>query len=281
MGYCKVGFEPLVASVVLHMGEEPIISGKKGICNIFFAHCNLSCVFCQNHQISRNEASNNNWISDYEAITERVIDILNQGINIIGFVSPTHQVPQMVEIIIRLNSLGYHPTVVYNTNSYDNQFVLRELDGFVDVYLPDIKYYDNNLSNSYSSVDNYFIHALAAIKEMVWQRGTTIVLGDDGIVESGVVVRHLLIPGLVNDSIKIFKRIAEEIDTNISVSLMSQYYPSGIDLVNYNELNRSVLPSDYKLLVETIKELGFYKGWIQDLDSNNSYLPDFSKSSPF
>lgn len=280
-GFCNVGSEPLVANIVLHRGEEPVISGNKGICNVFFAHCNLSCIFCQNHQISRNYNKNIDWTADYEDIIERIINILKQGISIIGFVSPTHQVVQMVEIILRLNKQGYHPTIVYNTNSYDNQQILRSLNDIVDVYLPDIKYFDNNLAKNYSNADNYFEIAMASIKEMVWQKGTTIVMGDDGIIQSGVVLRHMVLPGMLTDSIKIFRKIADDIDTNIAISLMSQYFPFGDDLVKHKELNRTILPSEYNRLVDTIIELGFYKGWIQDLGSSSYYLPDFSKKSPF
>jgi putative pyruvate formate lyase activating enzyme len=120
LGYCNLDASPLVSSITVHKGEEPIISGHEGICNVFFAHCNLSCVYCQNYQISRNYLYDDQWINDYEVILKKIIKILDQGINIIGFVSPTHQVIQMLEIINRLNQRGYNPVVLYNTNSYDN-----------------------------------------------------------------------------------------------------------------------------------------------------------------
>lgn len=281
MGFCKVGSEPLVANIVIHKGEEPIVSGKKGICNVFFAHCNLECAFCQNYQISRNDSFQNDWLDNYDDIVLKIITILDKGINILGFVSPTHQVPQMVKIINELIRKGYKPRIVYNTNSYDNRNVLHELYGIVDVYLPDIKYFKNEFSMKYSNVQNYFSVALSALKEMIWQKGTTISLGEDGLIDSGVIVRHLLLPNMVNDSINIFRNIANEIDTNIAISVMSQYYPTGFELNKFHEINRKIYSTEYRTLVDEIKKIGFYKGWLQDMDSNNSYLPDFSKKTPF
>jgi putative pyruvate formate lyase activating enzyme len=280
LGYCKVGADPLVASITIHRGEEPVISGTKGICNIFFAHCNLVCSFCQNFQISRNNSLQSNWIGSYSLIVDLIIDILENGIDIIGFVSPTHQVYQMVKIIDDLHQRGYHPTVVYNTNCYDNPELLRELDGIVDVYLPDIKYYDDNLAKKYSDAPEYFNIAMAALKEMIWQKGTSIRLKDNGLIESGVILRHLVLPGLCNDSINIFNELEKRISNSITISLMSQYYPVNTNIPD-KSFQRKVGKNEFESVIKTIEKLGFIRGWIQDLSSSNYYLPNFLTDTPF
>jgi putative pyruvate formate lyase activating enzyme len=187
----------------------------------------------------------------------------------------------MLEIITRLNDRGYYPVVLYNTNSFDNPAVLREIESVVDVYLPDIKYFSNEIARKYSDVFNYFEVAIESIKEMVWQKGTTLVLDDEGIVKSGVIVRHLILPGNTYDSKKIFNHIADEISTDITVSLMRQYYPIEQVLLNSKNLNRRITSAEYNEVVSALYKLGFYKGWLQDLDSKGHYLPDFTKKEPF
>ncbi len=281
LGYCKIDSKPVVASIVLHRGEEPVISGDKGICNVFFAHCNLTCIYCQNNQISRNSHCDKDWLTDYDDILESITRILNQGINILGFVSPTHQVAQMLEILNRLSEQGYNPRIVYNTNSYDNPLVLRELNGIIDVYLPDIKYFSNELAKRYSDADNYFNYALKTLREMIWQKGTSLVIDRDGLIESGVIVRHLILPGHVDDSKIVFEHLASEFGAQLTISLLSQYHPNRDALTSNGRINRVITASEYNDVVNKLNELGFYRGWLQDLDSNNQYLPDFSKEEPF
>ena len=278
LGYCKTNANPLVASITVHKGEEPVLSGSSGICNVFFAHCNLACQYCQNHQISRNTTLNSNWISDYNTIVDQITEILDQGIKALGFVSPTHQIPQMVKIIEQLNQRGYNPTVVYNSNGYDNPSVLREIADIVDIYLPDIKYFSNELGKQYSDVNNYFASAMASLKEMVWQKGTSLLTDDDGVAESGVIVRHLILPNHTGDSKKILTYLAENISTNLTISLMSQYYPINSKL---NKLNRTITAAEYNDVRNTMESLGFFRGWIQEFNSDNHYLPNFSQKNPF
>lgn len=278
LGVCKISDVPLVASVSLHKGEEPVISGANGICNVFFAHCNLSCVFCQNYQISRNNVNCQSWLTDYHAIVKRIVGILNQNINMVGFVSPTHQVPQMVRIIEMLHQQGYYPRIVYNTNCYDNPEVLRDISKLVNIYIPDLKYFDNGLAIKYSNAPNYFNFALEALKEMIWQKGTSLLIDKDGLMESGVILRHLVLPGHSEDSINIFENLALHISSSIPVSLMSQYHPIG----NLSQpLNRKLTIQEYQKVVARVEKLGFYRGWIQEIESNSYYLPDFSESDPF
>jgi len=278
-GYCKCDENPLISSIFLHKGEEPVISGTKGICNVFFAHCNLRCVYCQNYQISGNDQFDKNWITNYDVAEEQIIRILDSGVSILGFVSPTHQVPQMVEIIERIWQLGYKPTIVYNSNGYDSVETLKKLEGIVDVYLPDFKYYDNILGKKYSGVNNYFDIASLALKEMYRQKGSTLLLSDEGLAESGIIIRHLVLPCCAEDSIKVFEYIAEELSPNLHISLMSQYFPTS-NVFENEELNNKLSIEEYQKVVQKVEVLGF-KGWIQELSSYKFYQPDFSKESPF
>ena len=280
-GVCKISSDPLVASVVLHKGEEPIISGEDGICNVFFAHCNLSCVYCQNFQISSNKNYSSQWLDSFDAIIYRIVRILDKGINVLGFVSPTHQVPQMFTIVEMLASKGYHPVIVYNSNAYDSPRVLRELNGLVDIYLPDFKYYDNTLARRYSNVENYRKVATLAIKEMIWQKGTSLQTNDLGIMCAGVIVRHLVLPGHAEDSINLLEYLEDEFSANLALSLMSQYSPIDNIAEKYKHLGRALKDDEYNSVTEKLAELGFYRGFIQDLLSKSYYIPDFTNENPF
>jgi putative pyruvate formate lyase activating enzyme len=278
-GYCKCNDQPLVSSVFLHKGEEPVISGDKGICNVFFAHCNLQCVYCQNYQISLNKGFESTWLTSVDEITRIITKHLEQGIKLVGFVSPSHQIPQMIQIIENLWGQGYKPTIIYNSNGYDSVESLKNLEDIVDVYLPDFKYYDNTLGQSYSDVKNYFDIASKALKEMYRQKGSSILLDDDGLIESGIIVRHLVLPGAENDSIKILEYIANEISPFLHISLMSQYFPT--EKVNMDiNLKRKLRRSEYEQVVQKFDELGF-NGWMQELDSSDHYRPDFLSHTPF
>ncbi|HNV81964.1 MAG: radical SAM protein [Tenuifilaceae bacterium] len=280
LGYCRTGNKPLVASIFLHKGEEPIFSGEQGICNVFFAHCNLTCIYCQNYQISRNSSFYSYWLQDYDEIVERISAILRTGIRHLGFVSPTHQVVQMVEIIERLKKRGLNPVIVYNTNCYDNIGIIKALEKYVDVYLPDIKYFSHHLAEDLSNAPNYFTVAMAALKEMVWQKGTSIGIGSDGLIDSGVVIRHLILPGHVHDSINIMKHLEEAFSANLCISLMSQYYPTGMIEKGHN-MDRIITKTEYRSVLDCMKKLGFYRIFAQELNSNNFYCPDFDSNIPF
>ncbi|MHC1704005.1 MAG: 4Fe-4S cluster-binding domain-containing protein [Tenuifilaceae bacterium] len=278
-GYCNCNDKPLVSSIFLHKGEEPVISGTKGICNVFFSHCNLRCEYCQNYQISRNHTIDDKWLKNYNDIVDCIANDLDKGVRLLGFVSPTHQTYQMVEIIDRLWQKGYKPTIVYNSNGYDSVETLKKLEGVVDVYLPDFKYYDNSLGRDFSDISNYFEIASLSLKEMYRQKGSTLLLDDFGIVESGIIVRHLVIPGFSDDSISILEFIANEISNNIHISLMSQYYPTS-EVIKNQQLKKVLTITEYEKVIAKVEELGF-KGWIQDLNSSTFYQPDFSDNSPF
>jgi putative pyruvate formate lyase activating enzyme len=280
LGYCNSGADFHISSICIHKGEEPVISGTKGICNVFFPHCNLQCVYCQNHDISRNKSV---MVADqlsFEEIIQRICATLEVTENIVGFVSPSHYIPQMTAIIRGLCKAGKNPVFVYNTNGYDNLESLRMLEGVIDIYLPDFKYMDSTLAFEYSQARDYPQVAAAALKEMYRQKGSTLIVNDDGIAASGIIVRHLVLPGAVEQSMEVLRFISEEISSKIHISLMSQYYPT--DMVRcHTKLNRTITPDEYHQVVDAFHQFGFYKGWIQDLESQASFRPDFSSDQPF
>lgn len=280
LGYCNAGAGFEIASIDLHKGEEPVISGETGICNVFFGHCNLQCVFCQNYQISGKECNVRLPFRSLEEVTLSVKKILNKGASGLGFVSPSHMVLQMKAIIRALRVDGYYPVIVYNSSGYDSVETLKSLEGWVDVYLPDFKYSDNSLSALWSDTKDYKDIAIKAIKEMYRQKGNVLRLNECGIAENGILVRHLVLPGAVENSIGVLRLLAEEISSGISLSLMAQYHP--IEKVSAtNPLNRKVTASEYLQVAEEAQRLGFQKGWIQDHESSDFYLPDFESGTPF
>jgi putative pyruvate formate lyase activating enzyme len=280
LGFCNSDAGFSISSICIHTGEEPAISGEKGICNIFFSRCNLQCIFCQNHDIS----SNHDFIIEKKLSLPEIIDricvTLEQTENIVGFVSPSHQVVQMMAIIRGLRKAGKNPIIVYNTNGYDRVETLRMLEGQVDVYLPDFKYSDRELGLNYSEVRDYPENAMTAIKEMVRQKGTSLILNDRGVAESGIIIRHLVLPGAADQSIDVLRSIAWDISPDLHISLMSQYYPT-THVEATRRLNRTITPSEFNRVVEAFHHFGFYRGWIQDMESHAEFRPDFKKEKPF
>jgi putative pyruvate formate lyase activating enzyme len=269
-----------IASVCIHRGEEPVLSGKEGICNIFFAGCNLRCLYCQNHEISQRRSGIRNSGLDLESVLNKIIQILSEGITAVGFVSPSHVVPQVKAIIKGLNSRGYKPITVYNTNGYDKFETIRSLSGLIDVYLPDYKYVTGAIAAEYSDAPDYPETALKAIKEMYYQKGSTLATDYDGRAESGLLIRHLVLPGHYEESKNVLSSLAEELSPGVHLSLMSQYHPTA-QVVRHPILNRPLYKAEYEDVVKTMESLGFRNGWVQDMDSNLDYRPDFRKDNPF
>ena len=214
------------------------------------------------------------------SVLDRVEEILSTGINAVGFVSPSHVVPQVKAIIKGLNSRGLHPTMVYNTNSYDKAETIRSLSGIIDVYLPDLKYVTGALASEYSDASDYPEVAFRAIKEMYYQKGSTLRLDEDGRAENGILLRHLVLPGHVEESKSVLRLIAEELSPGVHLSLMSQYFPTD-QVQNHRVLNRTLYRSEYESVVKEMENLGFRNGWVQEIESNRSYMPDFSMENPF
>jgi putative pyruvate formate lyase activating enzyme len=279
-GYCGMNAGMNISSICIHRGEEPPVSGPDGICNIFFAGCNLRCIYCQNHDISRPDGECLGSSASLVSTIDQIEKILSTGIKAVGFVSPSHVVPQVKAIIRGLNSRGLKPITVYNTNSYDKPEVIDELDGMIDVYLPDYKYITQSTSNEYSDADDYPEIALKALKKMYWQKGSVLHLDEEGRAENGMLIRHLVLPGHAEESKKILRSIAEELSAGVHLSLMSQYHPTPL-VKNHPVLKRALYKSEYEIVVEAMKNLGFRNSWIQDMDSYLNYRPDFRKENPF
>lgn len=280
LGYCRTGAGFPVAAIVRHRGEEPVLSGTNGICNVFFAHCNLQCLFCQNHQISRNSVPEQAYRMELGDVVGGVGAVLDSGVRAVGFVSPSHCIPQTKSIIAALRESGRNPVFVFNTNAYDRRETIRSLEGLIDVYLPDLKYMDADLARRYSQAADYPQVATAALREMFRQKGSNLAIASDGIAKSGLIIRHMILPGHVENSKACLQFIAEELSPAVHISLMAQYYPIPA-IANHPDLGRCVRREEYEEVLEEFYRLGFYRGWIQDLESQASYRPDFDRANVF
>jgi len=293
-GYCKTGAGFAISSICIHRGEEPPVNGKNGICNIFFTGCNLHCIYCQNHDISfvgksvPKSLSGSAWLANppdftelpFKEVIQKINMILDQGISAVGFVTPSHVVPQVKEIITELRRQGRNPIFVYNTNAYDKPETIREMESFIDVFLPDFKYIDATLALRLSDASDYPEIALASIREMYRLKSSSLIINEDGQAESGLIIRHLVIPGQVENSLAVLRNIAEKISTGVFISLMSQYHPT-LYVKEIADLNRNLYPEEYQRVVDEMDRLGFRKGYMQDMGSSLNYRPDFSNKNPF
>ncbi len=278
-GYCNLDASYHVASVTLHRGEEPAVGGAAGICNVFFSHCNMQCVYCQNYQISRNSRFDADKSYEFEVLYRMIAECMEKhGTNRVGFVSPSHNVPQVIELAGRLKEDFPGIVTVYNTNSYERPEVIKEVAQFIDIFLPDFKYFDDRLARKYSKVKDYFHYASGSIAAMLATKGEPL-FDDNGYMVSGVIIRHLILPGETEDSVKVLEYIATHWGTQVYLSLMAQYYP--VLETRYENLNRKLTGDEYEKVIDKVMELGFENGWIQELDSAEVYLPDFTKEKPF
>lgn len=280
---CFSGRLPVVSTYTPHFGEEPPLIGTRGAGNIFLGNCNLRCVYCQNFQISQNpKAERRNEIT-HERMAEMMLELQEQGCHNINFVSPTHFVPQIVRSLVIAVERGLRLPIVYNTNAYDSVEVVKLLDGIVDVYLPDLKYSENESGEELSKVENYVGHARAALAEMHRQVGTELAFGADGLLKRGLIIRLLVLPndlGGINESLR---WIHDTLSPDVALSVMAQYYPTNKvnrdDVIGnrYQLLNRRVGVGEYARVLDTMERLGMREGWAQDVESaSNYYRPDFS-----
>jgi putative pyruvate formate lyase activating enzyme len=279
-GYCRSGPGLSISSICAHRGEEPVISGRHGICNIFFTHCNMQCIYCQNWQISRRDIDVCGDEMPLERVLSEIETILDQGATAVGFVSPSHFLNQVLEIRAALEYRGRHPVYVYNTNGYDKLERIESLENLMQVYLPDLKYMDNRLARIYSDTPDYVEFATAAVKEMFRQKGANIYLDDDGSIQFGMIIRHLVLPGQVENSKAVLRFIAEELSPDVHISLMSQYHPTPAVAGDPN-LGRTLYREEYEEVLAEFERLGFHRGWVQELESPQSYRPDFDHEHPF
>jgi putative pyruvate formate lyase activating enzyme len=279
-GHCRSGLLPIVSSYCAHRGEEPALSGDKGSGTIFFGNCNMRCVYCQNHQISQSpEAQRGNEIS-IKTLAERMLYLQDElKCHNINLVTPSHFVPQIVSALVAAVPLGLHLPLVYNTSSYDSLKTLKELDGVIDIYLADIRYASNELGRQYSRARNYVDHARAAIKEMQRQVGD-LVTDDNDIAQRGLIIRHLVLPNDIAGSRESLEWLIQEVSPKVAVSVMAQYYPTH-RARKYPELNRKITLEEYQAVADLVEKLGIENGWLQGMESTETYRPDFTDTEPF
>lgn len=268
-GFCKMPYNAVLARASLHLWEEPVISGERGSGAIFFSGCNLRCVFCQNFEISHENFGKQVSKSEFIDIVKR---LENQGAHTINLVNPTHFVPFIKEVF---NEYKPSVPVVYNTGGYDDVESIRSLDGLIDVYLPDLKYFDSDVSKKYSNAENYFEKASKAVLEMQRQVGKSVI--KDGIMQKGLIIRHLVLPKNTDQSIKILRWIKDNLPIDTYISLMSQYVP--YVKTEYKELNRWIVTAEYQKVIDEFERLGFENGFMQERSSaQTDFIPKFDLS---
>ena len=272
LGYCRASNKLKIGGYHLHMWEEPIISGKKGSGTIFYSYCNLRCIYCQNYDISIYDNGEEITIDRFANIC---LELQDKGAENINLVTPSHYIPLIREGLMIAKDKGLNIPIVYNTSGYEKVDSLRLLDGLIDIYLPDFKYYDDNLGK-YSNVNNYFEIADKAIQEMYRQVGSPII--KKGIMRRGIIVRHLVLPHHSDDSKKVVKYLYDKYGDNIYLSIMNQYTP--VRRCKYLKLNDRVSKREYNNLIDYAYDLGIRKCFVQDSESqSDSFIPVFKGDS--
>lgn len=270
-GVCGVSSEIRVARAALHYWEEPCISGKRGSGAVFFSGCSLHCVFCQNREISDGKAGK---LISKERLSDIFMELADKGANNINLVTPGQYIPDIVWAVNDAKSRGMKLPIIYNTSGYENVTELKLLEGIVDVYLPDFKYMDNMLSAKYSRAKDYPSVAKQALSEMVRQQPDVVIDDATGLIQKGVIVRQLLLPGHVNDAKAVLKYLYDTYHDHVYISMMSQFTP--IALKDYPEINRKVTRREYERLVDYAIEIGITNAFIQEGDvAKDSFIPAF------
>ena len=270
-GVCGVSSEIRVARAALHYWEEPCISGKRGSGAVFFSGCSLHCVFCQNREISDGKAGK---VISKERLSDIFMELADKGANNINLVTPGQYIPDIVWAVNDAKSRGMKLPIIYNTSGYENVAELKLLEGIVDVYLPDFKYMDSTLSARYSRAKDYPSVAKQALSEMVRQQPDVMIDDATGLIQKGVIVRQLLLPGHVNDAKAVLKYLYDTYHDHVYISMMSQFTP--IALKDYPEINRKVTRREYERLVDYAIEIGITNAFIQEGDvAKDSFIPAF------
>ena len=270
-GVCGVSSEIKVARAALHYWEEPCISGKRGSGAVFFSGCSLHCVFCQNREISDGKAGK---VISKERLSDIFMELEGKGANNINLVTPGQYIPDIVWAVNDAKSRGMKLPIIYNTSGYENVTELKLLEGIVDVYLPDFKYMDSTLSAMYSRAKDYPSVAKQALSEMVRQQPDVVIDDATGLIQKGVIVRQLLLPGHVNDAKAVLKYLYDTYHDHVYISMMSQFTP--IALKDYPEINRTVTRREYERLVDYALEIGITNAFIQEGDvAKDSFIPAF------
>lgn len=286
-GICGGGNKISLASALLHFGEEPVISGvsdcshdpdreRGGSGTLFFSGCSMKCLFCQNYQISWEYRGQEHTPRE---LAEKMLNLQDHGALNINLVSPTHFLIQILEALQIAYSKGLKLPLIYNSSGYERKDILKHMEGIIDVYLPDFKYYSSDLAVRFSSAIDYSSRARSALEEMYLQR-PTLRMNSQGIAEEGLIVRHLVLPGLVQDSIRILRWIAKNLSVGVPLSLMSQYQPR---FKAPRRFKRKLDPEEYQRVVDAAKELGFLTVFHQPLlfQKNDHRMPNFERDNPF
>lgn len=270
-GVCGVSSEIKVARAALHYWEEPCISGKRGSGAVFFSGCSLHCVFCQNREISDGKEGK---VISKARLSDIFMELAGKGANNINLVTPGQYIPDIVWAVNDAKSRGMKLPIIYNTSGYENVTELKLLEGIVDVYLPDFKYMDSTLSARYSRAKDYPSVAKQALSEMVRQQPEVVIDDATGLIQKGVIVRQLLLPGHVNDAKAVLKYLYDTYRDHVYISMMSQFTP--IALKDYPEINRTVTKREYERLVNYALEIGITNAFIQEGDvAKDSFIPAF------
>ncbi len=275
LGYCRLPDRIIVDCALAHHGEEPPLSGQRGAGTIFHVSCNLGCIYCQNYQISQTVSGQ---ILSVEQMAEVMLDLQNRGCHNVEPVTPTPQTPLIMEALVLARARGLKVPFVYNCGGYENPDVIKMLDGLVEIYLPDFKYGMEDVAVEYSTAPGYPVFALDSLKEMVRQVGDELET-ENSVAKKGVIVRHLVLPGKIENSKEVFKLIKKEISVNVTISLMSQYSPTP-RVRCYTLLSRRITGDEYRQVLDCALQLGFKNLFIQEV---NEYrlTPDFDREKPF
>mgnify|MGYP002543543483 FL=1 len=270
--YCKAKAKIKVALASVHMWEEPCISGENGSGTIFFSHCNMGCIYCQNYKISKGYGKE----ISVKRFKEICLELQSKNVNNINLVTPTHYTPLIKKGLLKAKEEGLTIPIVYNTSSYENVDTIKMMNNIVDIYLADLKYYDDTYARKYSNAPNYFNYATMAIDEMYKQVGKP-KFNKKGIMKKGLIVRVLLLPNRVEDAKKIIKYLHDKYDDNIFISIMNQYTP--VKKLKYDELNRKVQDSEYDELINYACDIGVVNAYIQEGETQKeSFIPNFNKT---
>ena len=279
-GFCNAGYNPVISSVMPHHGEEPPVSGNRGSGTIFFSYCNMKCVYCQNYQISQEFEGTEYGTSE---LADSMIKLQNLRCHNINFVSPTIWVPQIVKALSAARKKGLSVPTVFNTGGYDNPKIIKMLDGIIDIYMPDMRYSNNNMAIKYSMVEEYVRYNRQSVKEMYRQVGG-LKLDAAGVAVRGLLVRLLVLPENIGGIKKTLDFIKNELSTDVYLSIMAQYHPA-YRAFEYQKLSRMIKAKEYLEVVNYAEKLGFSSGWTQDYISLNSqkdlFIPDFKDKKVF
>lgn len=273
-GYCGANNKLKIAHYSLHMWEEPVISGDTGSGTIFFSNCNMKCMYCQNKKISLDGYGK---YTSLKRLEEIMMELQDKGANNINLVTPTHYVPQIAKVLRKIKNKTLNIPVVYNTSSYENVGTLMMMNNLVDIYLADLKYYDDELALKYSLCTDYFETATMAIDEMYRQVGG-LQVSEDGLLKKGLIVRVLILPDHIEDAKNIINYLYKTFGDSIIISIMNQFTP--VNKCKYDNLNRKVTDDEYNEVIDFAAELGIVNAFVQEGDAaEESFIPDFDKNN--